>query len=101
MRARIIILALAASQVGATDCGQAIKDPGFDLWCGDTLCSWTIERGAIAKVPTRTEGGPGVELVGDDVAIDQVSPVAASDGSCIELDLSANVDEHAQVEINF
>jgi hypothetical protein len=101
MRTHVIILALAASQVGATDCGQAIKDPGFDLWCGDSLCAWTVERGTISKVPTWNEGDPGVSLDGDDVAIDQVSPVAASDGGCIELDLIADVDDQAQVDLNF
>jgi hypothetical protein len=101
MRLQLVVLLVAASQVGATDCGQAIKDPGFDLWCGDTLCSWTVERGAITKVPTWNEGDPGVSLDGDDVAIAQVSPVAASDGGCIELDMIANVDDSAQVAINF
>ena len=101
MRIQLVVLLVAASQIGATDCGQAIKDPGFDLWCGDTLCAWTVERGAITKVPTWNEGDPGVSLDGDDVAIAQVSPVAASDGGCIELDMIANVDDSAQVAINF
>jgi hypothetical protein len=101
MRIQLVVLLVAASQLGATDCGQAIKDPGFDLWCGDTLCDWTVERGVISKVPTWNEGDPGVSLDGNDVAIEQVSPVAASDGACIELDMIANVEDTAQVAINF
>jgi hypothetical protein len=95
------VLALAAfSQLGSTDCGQVVRDPGFDLWCGAGLCAWKIERGDIAKVPTWNKGDPGVELVGDDVAIEQLSPVTSSDGACLEFDLIANVDELAQVDLN-
>jgi hypothetical protein len=46
------VAAIAASQLGATDCGQIITDRGFDLWCGDRLCYWKPERGDVAQVPT-------------------------------------------------
>ena len=43
-------------QIGATGdggCGtQVIKDPGFDLWCGDSLCTWKLVTGEIRKAPT-------------------------------------------------
>jgi hypothetical protein len=96
----IIVIAAAATQLGSTDCGQAIKDNGFDLWCGDTLCDWKVERGAIQDVPTWHAGDQGVALVGDDVAIEQVSPVASTDGTCIELDLLAHVDANVDVVLN-
>ncbi len=92
--------AAAASQLGSTDCGQVVRDPGFDLWCGDNLCAWKVERGSIARVPTWNEGDPGVELVGDDAAIEQLSPVTSHDSNCLEFDLIANVDETAQVSLN-
>jgi len=97
----LLVIAAAASQLGSTDCGDhAIKDDGFDLWCGDTLCDWKIERGMIQDVPTWHAGDHGVALVGDDVAIEQVSPVASSDGTCIELDLMANVDANVDAVLN-
>jgi len=93
---------VAGSQLGATDCGQVIRDSGFDLWCGDQLCAWKLERGDIKKVPTWTDGDFGVSLIGDDVAIEQLTPVASTDGNgnCIEFDLIANVDETAQVQLD-
>ncbi len=96
----ILFLGAVASQLGNTDCGQALKDPGFDLWCGDSLCDWKLERGAVNRVPTWNEGDPGVELVGTDVAIEQLSPVDGNDGVCLEFTLIADVAEDADVELN-
>jgi hypothetical protein len=77
-----------------------LRDSGFDLWCGNDLCAWKIERGDIKRVPTWNEGDPGVELVGNDVAIEQLSPVNSVDGGCIEFSLMANVDPNVDVELN-
>lgn len=96
----LFIAALAVSQMGNTDCGQAIRDSGFDLWCGDQLCAWKLERGDIKRVPTWNEGDSGVELDGTDVAIEQLSPVDSGDGTCIEFTMVANVDKNADVELN-
>ena len=95
-----LLVALAASQLGATDCGQITSDPGFDLWCGESLCAWTLERGAVQRVATWNEGDPGVELVGPDSAIQQLTPVTSFDGTCIEFDLIADVDASSQVYLN-
>jgi hypothetical protein len=97
----LVLVAAAASQVGSTDCnGDAIRDSGFDLWCGDSLCAWKVETGSIEEVPTWHAGDEGVELVGDDAAIEQLSPIASSDGTCIEFDLIANVDADVDAELN-
>ncbi len=96
----LFIAALAVSQMGNTDCGQAIRDSGFDLWCGDQLCAWKLERGNIKRVPTWNQGDSGVELDGTDVAIEQLSPVDSGDGTCIEFTLVANVDTNADVELD-
>ena len=99
--ATLLLFAAAASQMGATGtCGQVTRDPGFDLWCGDQLCAWKVERGDVARVPTWNEGDPGVELVGADAAIEQLAPVNNGDGTCIEFDLIANIDQDAQVTLN-
>ena len=66
-----LFLLVVASQMGATKCGQVLRDPGFDLWCGDELCAWKVERGDVKRVATWHEADAGVELVGGDVAIEQ------------------------------
>ena len=101
MRITTILFTVAvASQMGNTDCGQAIRDSGFDLWCGDQLCAWKLERGDIKRIPTWNAGDSGVELDGSDVAIEQLSPVDSGDGTCIEFTLVANVDKNVDVELN-
>ncbi|MEO8703986.1 MAG: hypothetical protein ABI867_28305 [Kofleriaceae bacterium] len=84
---------LVLSQMGSTECGGILEDPGFDLWCGDTLCSWKVVRGDVKRVPTWHSGDSGVELVGSDAAIEQRAPVNSFDGSCILFSFVANVDD--------
>lgn len=98
MRAITFVFTLAVlSQLGATDCGQVVRDSSFDLWCGEELCAWKVTRGDIRRVPTWNEGDSGVELVGSDAAIQQLSPVNHGDGTCIRFHLVANVEEAAEV----
>jgi hypothetical protein len=97
---RKLFLLLVLSQVGATDCGQVIRDAGFDLWCGEELCAWKVTRGAVKEIPTWNQGDKGVELVGTDVAIQQLSPVSSRDGTCIHFHLIANVEDNAEVFLN-
>lgn len=96
----LIVIVAAASQVGATDCGQITRDQGFDLWCGEVLCTWKLERGELKRVGTWNEKDPGVELVGDDVAIEQLTPVTSSDTTCIRFELVADIAESAEVHLN-
>lgn len=95
------LLVLAASQLGATKCGgEVTRDPGFDLWCGDSLCAWKLERGAIRRAPTWHAEDAGVELVEPGTAIEQFSPVNSRDGTCIHFDLIADAAETAQAELS-
>lgn len=96
----ILLVVAAASQVGATDCGQITRDQGFDLWCGETLCSWKLERGRIARVGTWHEDDAGVSMIGDDVAFEQMTPVNSNDTSCIRFELISNISEAAEVRLN-
>ncbi|HSD87124.1 MAG TPA: hypothetical protein VLB44_06400, partial [Kofleriaceae bacterium] len=64
------------------------------------LCAWKLERGEIKRVPTWHEADAGVELVGDDVAIEQLTPVNYTDGTCIRFDLVANVADNAEVYLD-
>lgn len=93
----LFVAAVAVSQLGATDCGQILTDPGFDLWCGDRLCYWTLEKGDIEQVPTWIDGDDGVDLVGPDVAISQMTAVNSWDTDCIRFEMLANVEETAEV----
>lgn len=85
------LLALTLLMMGTGECGEPIlKDTGFDIWCGDKLCAWTVESGDIKRVPTWHRSDFGVELVGDFVALSQV---ATKKASCLEVALQANADE--------
>lgn len=98
----LAVAAIAVSQLGATDCGEITRDPGFDLWCGDRLCFWKTDKGDVAKVPTWIEGDDGVELVGDDVAISQMTSLTSNDvapDGCIEFDMTAKIDADVDVEL--
>ena len=92
----LLVLGMAATQLGATDCGQVIRDPGFDLWCGDDLCTWKVVRGDVSRAPTWHSSDAGVELVGDDAAISQLAPVDSGDGTCIHFELVADIDDAAE-----
>ena len=95
----LVLVALAASQAGATTCGGDVtRDPGFDLWCGDALCAWKLERGEVRRAPTWHDGDYGVELQ-PGAAIEQFTPVDSGDGGCLRFDLVSDVDETAQVEL--
>ncbi|NMB76072.1 MAG: hypothetical protein GYA21_13205 [Myxococcales bacterium] len=48
------------------------QDPSFDLWCGESLCAWRTDAGAVRRVPTWHERDYGVELVGDPAGISQL-----------------------------
>jgi hypothetical protein len=87
------------SQLGASDCGggPVLRDPGFDLWCGDELCTWKVVRGDVRRVGTWHDNDSGIELLGPDSAISQTSPVNTQDGSCIRFSLITNVEETADV----
>lgn len=97
--ASLAFLAVCASQIGATDCGQIISDSGFDLWCGDRLCKWDLERGQIAPVPSWHTGDDAVEMVGDDVAFSQRTAVNSTDTDCIRFDLIGDIEETAEVHL--
>ncbi|HEY4056955.1 MAG TPA: hypothetical protein VGM39_10105 [Kofleriaceae bacterium] len=107
MRSKIALapfIILAVSQIAATDdggCGggQVTRDPGFDLWCGDSLCSWKTERGSVEKIGTWNKNDPGVAFIGTDSAISQTSSVNSKDGRCIKFQLLSKVDASANMEL--
>ena len=72
-------------------------DPGFDDWCGDQLCHWTLVDGQIAKAPTWHERDSGVELVGPHVTLRQQPNIESV--ACLEFKVIADIDPAAAVYV--
>lgn len=99
-------LALLTGACGASDAtsGVTIRDPGFDWWCGDVPCAWTIDEGTVRRVATWHERDYGMELVDAPVLLYQdtvletptcvgfafIADVAADAGVTVELDAGAD-----------
>jgi hypothetical protein len=99
--ASLCVVVIALAQLGATDCdGGIIRDPNYDLWCGDSLCAWKVARGYISRTATWHDGDPGVLFITPDTTIEQFTPVNSRDGACIRFDLIAHADESAQVTLD-
>lgn len=90
-------LLLAACAAGATQPGVVPVDPGFDWWCGDVPCAWTVDEGSVRRVATWHERDYGVELVGAPVVLHQ--DVELTEPSCLRFVLVADVAEDAQVSV--
>jgi hypothetical protein len=87
----IACLALTATACPLDD------DPGFDDWCGDKLCHWTLVDGQIAKAPTWHERDYGVELVGPHVTLQQQPSIKSV--ACLEFKVIADIDPAADVSV--
>jgi hypothetical protein len=95
----LLLLAALPALMGL-QCGESItRDPEFQLWCGDQLCQWSTDQGAVHKVPTWDRNDNGVELVGDTVAISQTANITNFDATCIDFDLVASVATTATVRL--
>lgn len=93
------VLVAAAASTGATNCGEILEDSGFDLWCGPGLCKWQVESGEIRKVPTWHEGDAGVELLGTEAKISQLTTVNNFDGTCVRFEMVADLDEAVDLRL--
>ncbi|MGB8224684.1 MAG: hypothetical protein WCF10_18990 [Polyangiales bacterium] len=79
-------------------CGpDIIDDAGFQFWCGDQLCAWTLEEGAVRKVTTWHEHDYAVELVGAPVILSQRA--TESSPSCVRIEIIADAEESAMLSI--
>lgn len=98
--AQLVLLAAAFVFLpGYNGCEPVLQNNGFDLWCGDSLCYWQVEKGSVDRVPTWHNGDYGVELKGDDAAISQLRDISASDIQCLRFDLVAKIEETADVTL--
>jgi hypothetical protein len=99
LRAALLVATLPALM--GTECEEPlVEDAGFDVWCGDMLCKWRLDAGAIAKVPTWHARDYGVELVGPSVQISQLLTFGSDEVSCLHFNLLGDIDETANVVLD-
>ena len=77
-----------------------MTDSGFDLWCGDALCAWQVDEGAIAKVPTWHARDYGVDLVSASTTISQLLPHGSADLACVHFKLLADIAPSVNVVLD-
>jgi len=74
------VLLLALGSVGF-ECGSPVNaNTGFDLWCGDALCGWSVDKGDVERVSTWHERDYAALLIGPEVELTQV--VVPDTGPC-------------------
>jgi hypothetical protein len=108
MRTRTIIeiaLSIAGiTMLSGSGCNDdLLADPGFDIWCGDQLCTWEIERGKVGKAATWDAMDEGAALAGPRAAISQYAPIDEHDATSICFSLLADRDDGASLylELDF
>lgn len=80
-------------------CGPSLNtDAGFDFWCGETLCAWSVEEGAVERVPTWHRKDFGVSLEGDRVTLAQL--VDSKSVRCLEVSLQADRDDEVALSLD-
>lgn len=84
-----------------TSCGpeEAIRDPSFQLWCGDRLCEWELESGEIDRIPTWHEQELGLRFASRDTAISQKLDI--DPGACLFFRILADVSPAANFRLEF
>lgn len=98
--ALLFLAVVYLTQSGYDSCtGDLLHDSGFDMWCGDQLCSWKVERGEANQAPTWHESDLGVALVGDDVLISQRTDIDDGIAPCVRFELVADIAEDASVTL--
>lgn len=92
-----IVIACGMTVLPGWGCDESLTlDPSFDLWCGNELCSWTVEQGDVQRVPTWHRSDFGVELVGDPVVLSQVSEKQAD---CFHFRVQADVEPGVSLKL--
>jgi hypothetical protein len=100
---RTLILAgavLGMAMLGADCQGNIVNDPTFRDWCGNTLCSWTVDYGQIQRVPTWTEEDFGVAFLDNGSKGTQISQVTQENqATCILFTSVGDIDPGAQMSV--
>ena len=98
----LIITALLAIWIlcSGNDCGPSVlvKNPGFDVWCDQELCYWTVEQGEIRKTSTWHRRDYGAAMVGAPVVISQLVEIEGTNvPQCFAFNLMGKTTDNAQV----
>jgi hypothetical protein len=92
-----VVFAVALSALG-DDCDSSIiQDPTFRDWCGASLCSWALDAGQIARVPTWNEHDYGVSFLTPGTEISQQT--SESDARCLLFTTVADIDPASQMTL--
>ena len=92
-----ILPLLMGSEGGCSD-PPILNNNGFDLWCGGSLCYWTVEEGDVAPVPTWHADDRGVELIGESATISQLGDTSER-FKCVSFRLLADIDPQTRVRL--
>jgi hypothetical protein len=95
-RRALLLLLLTTPILRADSCGPVIADPGFELWCAESLCSWRVDTGQIQRAPTWHRADFGVELIDPDT---QISQPFQGGVACLAVKTLADVEENASLEL--
>lgn len=100
-RCLVFVFTMVLSGIFATGCDDIVADPNFHTWCGDELCSWKLESGAIRRAPTWHPKDYGVELLDSNDAsrTTAISQRVDKTPKCLEFTTVADVAVAAQVTI--
>ena len=81
------------------DTGNDVSKTREPLWCGDTLCSWTLETGEAEPTPTVLSGNDlGVAFDSpEETVISQFLSVTAENTECLRVSFIASLGQDAQV----
>jgi hypothetical protein len=80
-------------------CGgvDADREPSFDLWCGDALCEWELESGAVSSIPTWHPEERGIAFTGTNTSISKRFDV--DPGACLYFRILAHVSPKANLRL--
>ncbi|NOY28526.1 MAG: hypothetical protein GXP62_21935 [Oligoflexia bacterium] len=98
----LLAVALTAPFLGgSSSCtsNDLLANASFDLWCGDSLCSWDVEEGEVIQVPTWHQEDSGAELRGERVVLSQTTPANPSTAACVSFSLIADADPGAELSL--
>jgi hypothetical protein len=91
-------LVLGASMLGGDCDGDVANDPTFRDWCGDTLCAWSKDEGAIAPAPTWNANDLGVAFLATPTRISQAT--TESSAQCLLFTSVADIDPSAAMTLS-
>jgi hypothetical protein len=67
-------------------------------WCGSSLCAWTLDSGAVARVPTWNANDFGVSFTAKGTQISQATD--EHDAKCLLFTTTADIDPSAQMMLD-